>query len=448
MVAVTGGSAESERNDREERREQEGGVGTPPALVKSINRYGSSNRKAHDADIGLTNAGGSEGGRTAKRWHAEKCRRYFSLRKQRKDQRQDAISSTQRQDAISSTQRQDATSSVEASSQLAPGEFQELMRGAMSAGWTAAASAWVSHCAVRGLMWYVQSMNAQVQSGATAPRGRQHAVPVAGHSDAATVPSQAQAAVAVSTEGAAVSAMEGRQHAVQKAGAKAAVAGPTEEGRASPRGAEGAQPLPVSAFSVSVAEVSAAHAGDRVAAGMGRLRDDDGAEVAATRVVGPPATSRMLEIEENAVHARERHDKTTAEGQDIRRLRHLAADAPRQQQWARREQSRCRQEERRASRWLKPRPGDEWDDSDGDSGSLVIGGGVAVERSPVEITRAQLPATGAPAADTGGMAAGEARGAREPLVQSKSQKKKAQRHRSRAAKKLAVVPTGIVQAQQ
>ena len=87
MVAVTGGSAESERNDREERREQEGGVGTPPALVKSINRYGSSNRKAHDADIGLTNAGGSEGGRTATRGHAEQCRRYFSLRKQRKDAR-------------------------------------------------------------------------------------------------------------------------------------------------------------------------------------------------------------------------------------------------------------------------------------------------------------------------------------------------------------------------
>ena len=47
MVAVTGGSAESERNDREERREQEGGVGTPPALVKSISRCGSSNRKAN-----------------------------------------------------------------------------------------------------------------------------------------------------------------------------------------------------------------------------------------------------------------------------------------------------------------------------------------------------------------------------------------------------------------
>ena len=35
VVAVTGGSAESERNDREERREQKGGVGTSPALVKS-----------------------------------------------------------------------------------------------------------------------------------------------------------------------------------------------------------------------------------------------------------------------------------------------------------------------------------------------------------------------------------------------------------------------------
>ena len=57
MVAVTGGSAESERNDREERREQEGGFGTSPALVKSINRCGSSNRKAHYAGIGLTNAG-------------------------------------------------------------------------------------------------------------------------------------------------------------------------------------------------------------------------------------------------------------------------------------------------------------------------------------------------------------------------------------------------------
>jgi hypothetical protein len=275
-VAVTGGSAESERNDREERREQEGGVGTSPALVKSINRCGSSNRKAHNADIGLTNAGGSEGGRTAKRWHAEKCRRFFSIRQKQKDVL---------------IQRQDATSSVEASSQLAPDEFQELIWGAMSAGWTAAASAQVSHNAARDLMWYVRSMNALVQSGAAAPRGRQPAVQVAGHSDAATVPSQAQAAVAVPTEGAAVSAMEGRQHAVQKAGAKAAVAGPTEEGRASPRGAEGAQPLPVSAFSVSVAGVSAA----------------------------PPATSWMLEIEEKAVNARERHDETTAEKGDFRR---------------------------------------------------------------------------------------------------------------------------------